>query len=100
MNIESRQTIVEYAEAAEVYKLNSEYGTDDLMAMKADIRNLIALINDTNSTFTPQFGTGSPNSVVTSNYNRTYFDTTLSPVSVTMFVNENVGVNTGWVQVL
>lgn len=100
MTIESRQTVLEYGEVPQAYNMSSEYGIDDLMALKEDIAALISLVNDSNSTFTPQFGTGSPEGLVTSNFNRTYYDTTLSPVSVTLYVNQNVGVNTGWVIVV
>lgn len=97
INIESRQTIIEYREVKDSYGIDNDYAIDDFMAIKEDIINLITLINNTNSTFTPQFGTGSPEGIVTSNYNRTYYDNTLSPASATMYVNETVGSKIGWV---
>lgn len=100
MTIESRQTVLEYSEVPATYGIDNDYGIEDLMALKEDVRSLISLVNDSNSTFTPQFGTGSPEGVVTSNFNRTYYDTTLSPVSVTLYVNQNIGVSTGWVIVV
>lgn len=99
MNIETRQTVTEYSDAREVYGFNKDNTIEDFMAMKSDIANMINLLNDTASTFTPQFGTGSPEGVITANYNRTYYDDTLSPVSVTQWVNSVVGANTGWVVV-
>lgn len=54
----------------------------------------IAEIND--GRYSPQFGTGSPEGVVTSNNNQTYFDLSVPE----MWVNPTIGVNTGWVQVV
>lgn len=54
----------------------------------------IADIND--GRYSPQFGIGSPEGVVTSNRNQTYFDTAVP----SMWVNPTIGVNTGWVQIV
>lgn len=99
MNIETRQTVTEYSEAREVYGFSKDNTIEDFMAMKSDIADMINLLNDGASTFTPQFGTGSPEGVVISNYNRTYYDDTLLPASYTQWVNPAAGAITGWVVV-
>ena len=96
--IESRQLITEYSDARLNISFKTDDGVEDYMALKADVTSLIELIN--NGDYEPQFGTGSPEGVVTSNFNRTYYDTTLSPVSVTMWTNQVTGVDTGWVPVV
>lgn len=95
--IQSRQFVVEYDEARQAYSFKSEQGVDDFMALKADVFAVIELLNAESSTFTPQFGSGNPEGVVTANFNRTYFDT--SGVNATMYINETVGASTGWQQV-
>lgn len=75
---------------------------DDYFAMRNTVSqitaNLNQIISDFNAgEFSPQFGTGSPEGVVTSNKNRTYFDT--SGAQAIMYINENAGVNTGWQEV-
>ena len=95
--IQSRQFIVEYHEAANTYHFKSEQATEDFMALKADVFAVIQLLNAETSTFTPQFGSGSPEGNVTANYNRTYFDT--SGVNAVQYTNETVGDSTGWKQV-
>lgn len=97
MTIQTRQFIVEYDEARQAYTFKSEQGVDDFMALKADVFAAIELLNDETSTFTPQFGSGSPEGSVTANYNRTYFDT--SGVNAVQYINETVGASTGWQQV-
>jgi hypothetical protein len=97
MTIQTRQFIVEYDEARESYSFKSEQGLDDFMALKADVFAAIELLNAETSTFTPQFGSGSPESVITANYNRTYYDT--SGLNAVQYINETVGASTGWQQV-
>lgn len=57
--------------------------------------NDIADIND--GRYSPQFGSGSPEGVVTANRNQTYYDLTGTPE---LWVNPTIGANTGWVQVV
>lgn len=54
----------------------------------------IADIND--GRYEPQFGTGSPEGIVTANKSRLYSDTSVP----TLWINETEGVNTGWVQLV
>lgn len=66
---------------------------DDLTSAENAIKRLIEAIDNTK----PLFGAQTPEGNVTSNASQVYFDTTNSPASVTMYFNENEGVNTGWV---
>ena len=65
------------------------------------ITNAAAIAANTTATtdgrFAPQFGFGSPETVVVSNENRTYYDTT-APAAPILYINPISGVNTGWVQ--
>ena len=95
--IQTRQFIIEYHEATNTYHFKSDQATEDFMALKADVFAVIDLLNAESSTFTPQFGSGSPEGAVTSNYNRTYFDT--SGTNAVQYINETVGESIGWQQV-
>lgn len=95
--IQTRQIIIEYDEARETYKFKSENAVEDFMALKADVFAVLQLLNAETSTFTPQFGSGSPEGNVTANFNRTYFDT--NPVNAVQYINETVGESTGWQEV-
>lgn len=95
--IETRQIVIEYDEVRETYKFKFENAVEDFMALKADVFAAIELLNAETSTFTPQFGSGSPESVVTANFNRTYFDT--SGLNAVQYINETVGESTGWKEV-
>lgn len=95
--IQTRQFIIEYNEANQTYRFKSEQATEDFMSLKADVFAVIELLNAESSQFTPQFDSGSPENVVTANYNRTYYDT--SGVNAVQYINETVGASTGWQQV-
>ena len=97
MTIETRQIVIEYDEARETYNFKSENATEDFMALKADVFAVLELLNAETSTFTPQFGSGSPEGAVTANFNRTYFDT--SGLNAVQYINETVGASTGWQEV-
>ena len=92
MKINSQQLIIDYSEINRFFPDNI---TEDYMAMKRDILAIVSAVN--NGAFEPQFGDESPEGVVISNENRTYFD--MSGANAIMYVNENIGVNTGWKQV-
>ncbi len=97
MTITTRQIAVEYDDVRRVYTFRSEDAVEDFMAMKSDISETIELLNDEVSTFTPQFGSGSPEGVVVANFNRTYYDT--DAVNAVQYINETVGNDTGWQEV-
>lgn len=60
----------------------------DYMALKRDLDTVI-------NNYAPQKGSGSPEGVVTANFNGIYFDTSTNPV--TMYIND-FGNKTGWKQ--
>ena len=69
---------------------NISQNTSDIAQNASDIAD----IND--GRYSPQFGTGSPEGVVTANRNQTYFDTSVPA----MWVNPAIGASTGWVQIV
>lgn len=92
--ITTRQIITEYSEVRETYKITNEQAIEDLMAMKADIFQLLQQVNTGVLS-----GVGSPEGDIESNSSRLYADLTNSPTSVTMYFNEDIGSTTGWVEV-
>lgn len=96
--ITSRQLAIEYSDIRELYNLKDDNAVEDMAALKADIGALINIINT--GDLVPIQGTGSPEGVVVSNSSLTYIDTTLAPASVTMYINQVVGEDTGWMQVV
>ena len=98
MTITTRQIVIEYDDVRQTYKFSSENAVEDFMAMKSDISAMIELLNtDNTADFLPQFGSGSPESVVTANLNGTYYDT--DGVNAVQYINETAGNNTGWQEV-
>jgi len=89
--INSNQTIEDWGECNKEHPSWSENSVEDYMEIKADILNFINLIN--NGALSPQFGTGSPEGVVTSNYSLKYIDTAIP----TEYYNPTFGSDTGWV---
>jgi len=90
MKLISNQIITDYSEVNTFFPVNI---TEDYMFLKSDVRNTIDAINN----LSPLFGDGSPEGVVKSNLNRTYFDK--SGATVIMYVNESINSKTGWKQV-
>ena len=90
--INSKQTIFSYNEVDEFFTFDI---ARDYMGLKQDLNDLLRIIN--NNELSPQFGSGSPEGVVTSNLNKTYFDT--SGADAVMYINESTNTNTGWQQV-
>ncbi len=86
----SRQTINSYTEAWESISFKNDNGVEDYMAMKEDIGQFLTFIGE--GMFSPQFGDGSPEGVVTSNLSKQYIDTTANVV----YYNLESSVNTGW----
>lgn len=72
----------------------------DYSALKFNVDELIKQTNieQLASQLTPIEGTGSPESVVTANYSKLYIDTTNAPTSVSIYFNNNIGSNTGWIE--
>ena len=97
MTITSRQIALEYSDMRRFYKFKDENAVEDFAAMKADIFNLIELMNNNSQ---PLFGVGSPEGLVAANNSLIYFDTTNEPVSVAMWTNKIVGGKTGWLQIV
>lgn len=96
--IKSRQTIDTYADCRAEHPSWPDNAIEDYMALKADIDSLIEFSNNLESSidngdFSPQFGTGSPNGVVTANYSLKYIDTS----APTEYYNPTFGSDTGWV---
>lgn len=96
--INSRQTVLEYSDIRTLYKFNNDNAIEDFAALKADISEILRQINI--NEFTPLEGSGNPEGVIISNSSKTYVDTDLSPVSVTMYYNNTINSNTGWVPVV
>ena len=68
-----------------------------ISANAANISTNTSAIDDINDgRYSPQFGSGSPEGVVTANRNQTYFDTSVP----SMWVNSTIGASTGWVQIV
>ncbi len=76
-----------------------EYLVDYLANLQENIDTIARFVDQLvdSGTYEPQFGTGSPEGVVTANLNRTYYDLTGVPE---LWVNPTAGSNTGWVQVV
>lgn len=97
MTITTRQIVIEYDDVRQTYAFKSENAVEDFMALKSDVFAVLELLNAETSTFTPQFGSGSPEGNVTANFNRTYFDT--DGANAVQYINETVGESTGWQEV-
>jgi len=90
--INSKQTIYSYNEVDEFFPFGI---ARDYMGLKQDLNDILRIIN--NNELSPQFGSGSPEGVVASNLNKTYFDT--SGTDAVMYINESTNSKTGWQQV-
>jgi len=98
----TRQTLRSYSDISAAIPKATHRFVADYSAVKEDIsknEKNAAIIFDTIKDLVPLFGVGSPEGVTTANLSQIYFDTTNSPVNVTMYTNENAGSNTGWVVV-
>ena len=88
----SRQLLRSYQDIGASLKGASDKFIKDYSAVKDDLAAAI-------KNLAPLSGVGSPEGNIAANLSRTFFDTTASPVSVTMYFNETVGSKTGWVAV-
>lgn len=86
----SRQVIRDYEEARQMIGFNEDLGVEDYMAMKDDLNELLTFVAE--GMFSPLFGQGDPNGVVTSNLSKQYIDTDTN----TIYYNQESSVNTGW----
>lgn len=89
--IVSLETITDYGECADEHPEWSDNAKEDYQQKFDDIQLLISLFN--NGEVSPQFGTGSPEGVVTANYSLKYIDTAVP----TEYFNETFGADEGWV---
>ncbi len=99
----TRQVLRSYADIAQALPAAKEQFIEDYDAVKEDLTSAqesIQKLIDSLAALSPLFDAGLPESVVTSNSSQVYFDTTNSPTSVTMWFNDTIGVNTGWVQIV
>ena len=99
----TRQVLRSYADIAQALPAAKEQFIEDYDAVKEDLTSAqesIQKLSDSLAALSPLFDAGLPESVVTSNSSQVYFDTTNSPTSVTMWFNDTIGVNTGWVQIV
>ena len=96
--INTRQTVLEYSDISSLYNFKNSNAVEDFAALKDDVFEILRQINA--NEFTPLEGSGNPEGVITSNSSKTYVDTDLSPVSVTMYYNNTINSNTGWVPVV
>lgn len=94
-----QQEIISYSEARESISFKLESGVNDYMAIKAVLVESVARLNEVIDAVndSPQFGSGSPEGVVTANASRQYYDESVAPVI--MYINKTIGANTGWLEV-
>lgn len=88
-----RQNLQSYHDIAKAVPQARNEFIKDYAAVKDDISNLEAGIS-------PQFGTGTPEGVVTATASMVYYDITNSPASVTGYFNSDIGSITGWVAIV
>ncbi len=91
MTISSLQTIVDFSTCKDEHSEWSPNAIEDYQAKYEDLNNVFNLVN--NGSLSPQFGTGSPEGLVTANYSLLYIDTAVP----TMYFNESFEADTGWV---
>ncbi len=98
--VNSRSNELTYAELRGFFPADTqEYLVDYLVNLQESLITVAQFVDQIvdSQTYEPQFGTGSPEGVVTANLNRTYYDLTGVPE---LWVNPTAGSNTGWVQVV
>ncbi len=96
----SRQTLVNYNDIGNALPSATQKFIQDYSALKTELSSTQKAITGLLESFEslqPLFGAQSPEGNVTSNATLTYFDTTNSPVSVDLYFNDTIGVDTGWV---
>ena len=99
----TRQVLRSFTEIAQALPSAKEQFIEDYDAVKEDLtiaQQSIQSLIDSLAEFAPLSGAQTPEGNVTSNSSQLYFDTTNSPTNVTMYFNDTIGLNTGWVQVV
>lgn len=91
---DSLQSLISLADIASASKQQRD---EDYFHLKRDqeglLQSMVALLGAVNDgEFSPQFGTGSPEGVVTANYSLFYVDTSTNRI----WYNTSVGAQTGW----
>ena len=97
------QTLKGWRDFGENLNGASQKFIQDYSAVKDDLsaaEKSITILLETMEGFKPLFGAQTPEGNVVSNNSQVYFDTTNSPTDVTMYINETVGSDTGWVIVV
>ncbi len=92
----SRQLLRSYQDIKRNVGDSTDKFVQDYSAVKADLTEALRLIEDSKTLS----GAQTPEGNVTANLSQTFIDTTASPVSVTMYFNDTVGSDTGWVVVV
>ena len=96
----SNQLLRTYNEIGKAIPSASERFVKDYSALKSELtaaKLSITELTESIENLKPLFGAQTPEGSVTSNESLTFFDTTNSPTNVTMYFNEVVGADTGWV---
>ena len=96
----TRQTLVNYNDIGNALPGAKQRFIQDYSALKDELlaaQRSIAGLLEAFESLKPLFGAQAPEGNVTSNATLTYFDTTNSPVSVDLYFNDTIGVDTGWV---
>lgn len=85
------KTIEDYGSCFDEHGDWSDNSVEDYMGLKDALDQIISAFND--GDISPQFGTGSPEGIVTSNYSLKYIDTAVP----TEYYNETFESDTGWI---
>lgn len=96
----SNQLLNNYNDIGKALPSASERFIKDYSALKTQLQSaqlsITGLIESMES-LKPLFDAQTPEGNITSNDTLVFFDTTNAPANVTMYFNDTVGVNTGWV---
>tara|TARA_R110000744_G_scaffold332992_2_gene438371 strand:+ start:991 stop:1272 length:282 start_codon:yes stop_codon:yes gene_type:complete len=92
----SRQILKTYQSIKQNVGDSTDRFVQDYSAVKNNLDDALKLIESMKTLSGPQ----TPEGNVTSNLSQIFIDTTGAPTSVTMYFNESVGANTGWVVVV
>lgn len=99
----SRQLLRSYRQIKHEVGNSTDKFVQDYSAVKEDLTaalKLITTLTESIDNSKPLFGAQNPEGNVTANLSQTFTDTTASPASVTMYFNDTVGSDTGWVVIV